>query len=316
MIQTVLCEIQQEQLSFCHSHEHLFIAEGHPAKVNPALKIDDYNLTIQELKMFADMGGSTIIDAQPGGAGRMEKYLVNASKDTEVQIIASTGFHKLIYYPEEHWIKYYTKNKLIDVFVHELKKGMFVGTDNNEPKESIPYLAGLIKVAIDEERMQDPEKKLYYAAAEASKITGTPIMCHTENCEQGLFLAEFFLNLGVKPDNIIICHLDKKKEEINKQKEIGKLGVFLEYDTIGRFKYHTNEDEVKMITQLLEWGLEDQILLGLDTTRTRLKSYGGEIGLDYIKKTFIPIMKQYGIERSIIDKFLIHNPTQAFSKTL
>src|SRR5699024_2731199 len=185
-------------LKFCHSHEHLFIAEGQPAKVNPVLRIDNYDLTIQELEMFKNIGGSAIIDAQPGGAGRMERNLVNASRDTGVHILASTGFHKLIYYPEEHWIKSYPKNKLKDIFVHELEKGMFIDTDNNEPKKSIPYLAGLIKVAIDDDRLQDTDKNLYYAAAEASKVTGAPIMCHTESCEQGLFLAKYFLNLGVK----------------------------------------------------------------------------------------------------------------------
>jgi|GEM_PF-5119930 len=49
-IQTVLGPVSH--LGFCHSHEHLFIARGTPALVNPVLVIDDYELTKQEALMF------------------------------------------------------------------------------------------------------------------------------------------------------------------------------------------------------------------------------------------------------------------------
>jgi len=314
MIQTVLGSVPVDQIKFCHSHEHLFLAEGQPAKINPALRIDNYQLTIEELKSFKKVGGTTVVDCQPIGSGRMEQHLVDASKDTGVQIIASTGFHKLSFYPGSHWIHTYSQSQLEDIFTHELTRGMFVKTDNKKPSKFIPHLAGTIKTAIDEEREKDSEKKWFYAAAKASKKTGTPIICHTESSKQGEILSEFYIDCGVNPEQIIICHLDRHLGNLEAHKKIADKGVFIEYDTIGRFKYHSDSEEASIIIQMLEWGLEDSILLGLDTTRQRLKSYGGSIGLDYIKKNFIPTLKKYGVSDRVIEKMMVHNPRKALSK--
>lgn len=314
MIQTVQGLIPPAQLGFCHSHEHLFLAHGHPAKLNPALRIDDYKATLSELKMFQSLGGQAVIDAQPLGCGRMEEELAKVSLRTKIHIVASTGFHKLAFYPDHHWIRTFSTQELREIFIHELTTGMYVGTDSNTPKEYINYKAGLIKTAIDGERLADPEKKWFVAAAQASIETGVPIMCHTETAEQGIYLADLYIELGVYPKNIIICHLDRKLDNIEAHKKIAEKGCFVEYDTIGRFKYHDDESEIKMLKQMMEWGFTDAVLLGLDTTRRRLKSYGGETGLDYIIESFIPLMQKSGILQETIDKFMIKNPAIAFSK--
>ncbi|WP_152658402.1 phosphotriesterase [Oceanobacillus sp. CFH 90083] len=314
MIQTVQGLIPPAQLGFCHSHEHLFLANGHPATLNPALRIDDYTATLSELEMFQSLGGQAIVDAQPLGCGRMEEELAKVSLQTKIHIVASTGFHKLAFYPANHWIRTFSTEELREVFIHELTKGMYVGTDSHLPKEYINHKAGLIKTAIDEERLNDPEKKWFAAAAQASIETGVPMMCHTETVEQGMYLADLYIALGVSPKNIIICHLDRKLDNIEAHKKIAEKGCFVEYDTIGRFKYHDDESEVEMLKQMLEWGFADAILLGLDTTRQRLKSYGGEIGLDYMIESFIPLMHRRGIPQETIDKFMIRNPAIAFSK--
>ncbi|MFD1414368.1 phosphotriesterase family protein [Oceanobacillus jeddahense] len=314
MIQTVQDHIYPEQLGFCHSHEHLFLAEGQPAKLNPALRIDDYEATIAELEMFRSIGGQAIVDAQPLGSGRMEAELAEASLQTGTHIIASTGFHKLAFYPDNHWIRTFSMEELKAVFIHELTAGMYVGTDSRPPKEYTNHKAGQIKTAIDAERLADPDKKWFIAAAQASIETGIPIMCHTETVEQGIYLTDFYLNEGVSPENIIVCHLDRKLDNIEAHKEIADKGCFVEYDTIGRFKYHDDASEIEMLKQMLEWGFEDSILLGLDTTRQRLKSYGGEIGLDYIIENFIPHMQKCGISNNHIEKFMVQNPSIAFSK--
>ncbi|WP_368901196.1 phosphotriesterase [Oceanobacillus oncorhynchi] len=314
MIQTVQGLIPPEQLGFCHSHEHLFLAEGQPEKLNPALRIDDYTATLSELEMFQSLGGKAIVDAQPLGCGRMEKELVKVSSQTKTHIVASTGFHKLAFYPHNHWIRTFSMEELKEVFIHELTVGMYIGTDSHLPKEYINHKAGQIKTAIDEKRMKDSEKKWFIAAAQASIETSIPIMCHTETVEQGDYLTDLYIKLGVPPRNIIVCHLDRKLDNIGAHKKIAEKGCFVEYDTIGRFKYHDDELEVEMLKQMLEWGFADAILLGLDTTRQRLKSYGGEIGLNYIIENFIPLMHRRGISQKNIEKFMIKNPAIAFSK--
>ncbi|MCR8633050.1 phosphotriesterase family protein [Paenibacillus radicis (ex Xue et al. 2023)] len=315
-IQTVLGSIDKKMLGFCHSHEHLFVANGKPAQINAALRIDDLDKTMEELLLFRQIGGNSIVDAQPLGCGRMEMNLIEASLRCHIHIIAATGFHKLAFYAEDHWIYRYDEAALADVFIHELTHGMFVHSDRQDPRDSVRSKAGIIKTAIDEERMADPEKKWFRATARAALETGTPLLCHTESGEQAVALVDFYREQGIPARQIIICHLDRTLDQMETHKQLAKQGVYLEYDTIGRYKYHSDEQEAELIKDMVDSGFEDLLLLGLDTTRARLKSYGGDIGLDHISRRFLPLLKQYGVAESAVAKMMINNPAVAFENKL
>lgn len=312
-IETVLGTIHNNELGFCQCHEHLFIADGWSGKINPVLRIDNMDNTVKELITFKSYGGKSLVDAQPLGCGRMAAELVKASRLSGVNIIASTGFHKLIFYPEDHWIYRMNESQLALLFIEELQNGMFVNSDIEYPSITISSKAGIIKTALDEEGLTDRYKKLFYAAAVASKRTGVSILCHTEMGRHALELVKFLTEQGVSENSIILCHLDRIADNFSYHKEVAETGVYLEYDTIGRYKYHNDEQEVKLIAKMIEWGYGDRILLGLDTTRERLKSYGGQIGLQYLFETFIPLLNDYGVTKDYVDKIMITNPARALS---
>jgi 5-phospho-D-xylono-1,4-lactonase len=312
-IQTVRGLVAKQDFGFCHSHEHLFLAPGQPSSLNPALCLDDYQRSVAELLLFHSCGGRAVVDAQPLGSGRIESWLVEASLAADIHIVASTGFHKLSFYRDDHWIRKYERDRLTDIFVHELTEGMFLRTDLAEPNSCMTAKAGVIKTAMDEDRMNDPDKRWFHAAAYAAIRTGAPILCHIESYAQAETLVHMYLGLGVPAGQIIICHLDRKLDRLASHRKLGELGVYLEYDTIARYKYHSDEEEALLIRQMMEWGLEKRVLLGLDTTRERMKSYGGKIGLDFISRQFIPLLKQTGIRDEHIRKMMIDNPADAYS---
>lgn len=313
LISTVKGKIHSEALGFCHSHEHLFIADGQSARVVPSLRLDDFDSTVSELRIYKKSGGMSIVDAQPVGCGRMADCLLQASVVTGINIIASTGFHKLIFYPHDHWINEINEDALFQLFKTEIEAGMYINCDGKPPLDRIPARAGVIKTASDLQGVSDNYKKLFKAAAEASRTTGAPILSHTEMGKGALDQIQLFVDNGVPADSIIICHLDRTTEDMAYKLEVAKTGVYLEFDTIGRFKYHSDEAEAELILKMIEQGYEDRILLGLDSTRERMKSYGGSIGLDYIKSDFIPLLKSYGIPDLTVEKFTIRNPAKAFS---
>lgn len=313
-IVTVQGTIQRTDMGYCHSHEHLFLADGQSAKVHATLRLDDFDKTVEELMLYKEVGGVSIVDAQPVGCGRMADLQLEASRKTGINVIASTGFHKLIFYPEGHWVQTSSEDRLTDIFISELTLGMFINSDNEFPSQRVPALAGVIKTASDVNGVNDEYKKLFTAAAKASIATGTPIMSHTEMGKGALGQIKIFTDHGVPADSIIICHLDRTVEDVSYHLEVAKTGVYLEFDTIGRFKYHSDEDEAEFIVKMVSAGYEDRILIGLDTTRERMKSYGGSLGLDYIKTSFIPLLKSYGLTDGIINKFVVDNPAKAFSK--
>ncbi|MHB8064719.1 MAG: phosphotriesterase family protein [Ruminiclostridium sp.] len=313
-ITTVQGIIQSSSLGFCHSHEHLFLSDGQSAKVHPALRLDDFDKTVEELNLYKEIGGISVVDAQPVGCGRIAKYQLEASNKTGINIIASTGFHKLIFYPEGHWIHSINEDALADIFINELSSGMYTNADYELPSQRISALPGVIKTASDINGVDSHYKRLFSATAEASTHTGTPIMSHTEMGKGALEQIKLFDDYAVPIDSIIICHLDRTVKDISYHLEVAQTGVYMEFDTIGRFKYHSDEDEAEFISKMVDRGYEDKILIGLDTTRERMKSYGGDLGLDYIKTTFIPLLKSYGLTDEIIKKFVINNPAKAFSK--
>lgn len=312
-VRTVRGDVPPGALGFCHSHEHVFLADGHPATLNPALRIDDYGATVAELRDFRAAGGRSMVDCQPLGCGRMERELVAASRETDVHLVASTGFHKLAFYPEDHWIRRLSRWELRDVFVHELTVGMYEGTDAAAPSSFVEARAGIVKTAVDRQRMEDEDKRWFAAAADASVATGAPIVGHTETHEEAIWMTHYYLERGVAPSNVILCHLDRSTERPETHRELARLGVYLEYDTIGRFKYHSDEDEARLLLRMLDWGLADRVLLGLDSTRARLKRYGGDIGWTYLIDSFLPLLERHGVPGEAIRRWTVDNPAEAFA---
>ncbi len=321
MIRTVLGDIKPEELGYCQCHEHLFIAKGISGEKVPSLIMEDVDKTIQELSMYYSRGGRAVVDAQPVGCGRMAEELRIASEQSGVHIIASTGFHKLDFYNRNHFIYQMDVDQLTQLFRQELTLGMFVDHVNGDeiPSKRGTAKAGLIKTASDgrDIRLKEGDlpvyKKLFTAAGKAAFLTGAPVMTHLEMGRGADSQLEVLTSQGIQPSRIIMSHLDRvlTQEMMDSQLQVAKSGVFLQFDTIGRFKYHDDIAEAKFIAMLCEKGYADQILIGLDTTNERLKSYGGSIGLDYIIETFKKLLREYGIGDDLFRQFTVLNPMRA-----
>jgi len=312
-IQTVCGRIQPEKLGFCHSHDHIMIAKGKPFEIDSSICMDDYDKSFAELEMFKSAGGCAIVDCQPIAAGRMSVEQSKLSAHSGVHIVASTGFHKMSFYPDGHWIFSHSKKEMEEIFIHELTIGMYTNTESAQPSAFHDSKAGVIKVAYDIVGLTPQYEKLFKAAAAAQKKTNAPMIIHIDNGSDPIVLDDFLTEQGVVPEKRIYCHLDRAVANVKIHIEMCKRGAYLEYDTIHRLKYHNDMTEIAIIKQVVDAGFGDRLLLGMDSTNARLKSYGGEPGLDYIVKSFIPMMEKENIERNIADAFMIANPARAFA---
>ena len=111
---------------------------------------------------------------------------------------------------------------------------------------------------------------------------------------------------------MLFCHMDRSSPDLRQHHFLLKQGAYLEYDTIGRFKYHSDQDELQLIQQVLDWGFERQLLLSLDTTAQRLKHYTPDgIGLTYLLHSFLPMLKNSGVPEKTIDKICRENCASA-----
>jgi len=281
--------------------------------VQAAQCIDDKDKSTAELDLFRKAGGNAVVDAQPIGAGRDANFLAEVSKRSGVHLIASTGFHKMMFYPEHHWVYSYEEDTLAALYISELREGMFVGADTAAPQERTAHKAGQLKVAMDVCGLTPQYEKLFSAAAQAAAETGAPLMIHVDIGSDPIMMCDFLTKRGVNPTQMIFCHMDRATPDLAHHEELAKRGAYLEYDTIARPKYHDDEREIAILHHMLQADCGDQILMSLDVTRERLTSYGGAPGLDYILRTFIPNAEQSGIVQEQLHRIFHQNPANAFA---
>jgi len=310
MIRTVKGDICEVDLGNTQCHEHLFIAKGKPFDINKVLFMDDFDKSVSELWKYREAGGNSIVDAQPVHCGRMAGHLLAASVKTGVNIIASTGFHKTIYYYEGGFPFDQSADNITSLFIQELTEGML---DNDGTR--LNACAGIIKTAVDSKGIKADKtyEKLFESAAYASSKTGAPILVHMEKGADPFEIISFFESYGIKPHHIILCHMERTHYNAGLHREVLSAGVYLCYDSINRLKYLSSDEETKLIISMLEAGFGKQLLLSLDTTRARLSSYGSEMGLDYIHKVFIPELRRLGVTADDIKLMISDNAAKALA---
>lgn len=305
---SVLGKIEGRHLGICQCHEHLMLKKGMGCRMNPDLCMEDMEKSALEAELFGRAGGNSLIDAQPIGAGRMEKELCVIAQRTGLSIIASTGFHKRMFYPPGHWIFQKTQEELQAVFEAELSGGMYVECDNAFSGRQIPARAGIVKAALEGADEFREGKHRFRAAVGAAIRQGKSLLVHTETESPVLEFLDFAGELGLNPERIAFCHMDRTKGDFGLHLEVAKRGAFLEYDTIGRWKYHDDETEADLIQRVIEGGFGDRLLLSMDTTAARMKAYSPKgAGLDYILKIFLPLLEERQIDRSVVLGILTDN---------
>ena len=295
IIRTVAGDVCPDSFDFFHCHEHIWIDGNILGPDSPVRPIDDFQASLSELALLSK--GTAIVDCQPASAGGSTSTLKRLSAKSGIGIIASTGFHKLCFYRAESGIVNAKFRDIRRKFSYESRK------------------CGVIKTAVEENGIRGRYEILHAAAASVSRATGLKVIVHTDPGSDAAGILDFYRENGVDETGVILCHLDRTEPDVSVHIEAARRGAYLEYDTIARGKYHSDEEEIGIIRKICDSGLSDKILLGLDTTRERLKSYGGirAAGLDYLEKTFITKLKAHGFSDGIIDLFVRDNPRSALS---
>lgn len=304
MIRTVTGDIKPEQLGWCQCHEHVFIADGPSKRINDALCMDDYDKSLAEVLLYKNAGGSSFVDAQPYGCGRMEENLARVSRQTGIHIVACTGFHKTEFFEDADWLERQSEESLTQLYIREVEESMEGAVTGAK--------AGIIKLAAVKGtyKASAAYAKLYSAAANAAQETTVPVMVHFDPEADAIDLIGYLEKKKITPDRLIFCHLDRARYDMAYHKELAQAGVYLEYDTIHREKYHSDEDEVRLIEYMVNEGYISHLLLGLDTTNQRLKSYGAAFGLDDILTRFSKRLAER-IGKQGVNTIMVNNPACA-----
>ncbi|MDN4076014.1 phosphotriesterase family protein [Fictibacillus terranigra] len=313
IVRTVLGDIPSTELGIVYAHEHLIIQGGLGVMKKSDLRLDSIDKSIEEVEECKQAGAQTFVDFMPLDCGRNPLALVEIANRTKTHIIAATGFHKPMYYDDLHWIYHYSIDQITDLLIKECEEGMDRYSYNGPLIERIQAKAGVLKGASDYNVTTPVSKKLFEAVALAHLETGVPIATHTEHGTCGMEQVELLSGFGVKPENVIICHMDRNPD-LFVHKELARTGCYIEYDNATRIKYHSDSHTVQLIMKMIESGFGDKLLLGTDfALRSYWKAYGGGPGMAYLLKSFVPRLKEEGIPEDMLSRILRENPQKAYA---
>lgn len=312
MIRTVCQDILPEEAGHAQCHEHIWLNRGASYKVNSALCMDSYEKSLRELKDYYRAGGRLIVDAQPTGCGRNAQMLARLSRESGVRIVATAGFHKkeffdnllLFSWPEEDLAKLYTR---------EITTGIV-----DSGQDSSLCRAGILKAAADGDWQSDPiYRKFFEAVAQAAGRTSAPVMIHTEKGNDIPELIRWFGERGISPERLLICHLDRTHHDAGYHKAVLSAGCRLCYDSVHRLKYVSEAEELALLQAIKKAGFLGQIVLSLDTTAQRLRSYQAEdMGLDYLLDVWIPQLQKQGFTDGEIRQMCVTNAAELLDFTI
>lgn len=296
-IQTVLGEISHEDMGITDAHNHVWI-EKIPGADPTSPVLDQYDLICRELTAYKQAGGGSILDCQPGGCGRNTIRLAGLSKLSGVHILACTGFHRRKYYGLEKNPFSWTETEAAAHFTQELTRG--TSETLGQPQ---PIKAGFIKIAL-EASWSDCPSALLEGVAEAARQTGALIEIHTEKGSLAEKVVIFFEERGVKPDRLVICHIDKRPDpEIHQ--ELAKYGVLLEYDTFYRPKYSPEANVWPLAEKMIQAGLSNRICLATDMAEAEMyANIGGGPGLASLPGAIRDTLRSKGVSETDIRNVL------------
>ena len=308
---TVLGDKPVEDMGLCYAHEHIVIEDSYVTTSYPQFLLNDTTKIARELADFYLLGGRTVVDTMPADCGRNVKKLAQVSELSRVHIIAPNGIHLPKYYPPYHWQFSYSADRLTELFIADVNLGIDKYDYHGPHLERTTHRAGLIKLASGDGPLSPQEIKLFTAAVDAQRVTGVPILTHTNGGKLALAQVELLIKLGARLDHVIISHTDKNPD-LALHRALLSSGVYLEYDSAFRWKTPEPNHTFLILKHLLP-DYHQHIMLGMDLARhSYWKSYGGQPGLTWLIENIPMVLKQWGMEEFLQDMFY-RNPAAAFS---
>lgn len=313
-IRTVLGDIPPQQMGICYAHEHLIIDAGFTTHQTPDFLLDDAAKCAAELREAYATGVRTMVDSMPMACGRNVLKLAEVSRLSGVQILCPTGIHLAKYYPPGHWSMRMDAETLAKLFVREITEGIDANDASGPQWRATPHRAGLIKVAGGLNQLDAQQRKTFEAAAAAHRITGSPILTHTEQGTAAMEQIKLLGSLGADLRHVILSHLDREPDAAY-HRDVLQTGVRIEYDSTFRWKSPDDNPTLNLLIKLLPL-FPDQIALGMDAARRSYWThYGGTPGLTFLQTTWTARMKQAGIPEDLIHRVFVTTPADAYSFT-
>ena len=309
-VETALGPIEDGELGFTLSHEHVFTATSGDNHIYPWLYDFDASrrVILERLAAARAAGVQTLIDLTTPDLGRDVELVRELSQQSGMQVVCATGIWRSV--PLSFTRR--DPDEIAEIFVREIE----VGIGDSGIK------AGAIKVANDEEGVSEDYDSTIRGAARACKRTGTPISTHHwALTEVGRRQVEIFQEEDAPMDRIAIGH-SADTTDVAYLEDLLNAGVYLSMDRYpGRPGRASWEERNKSVETLIERGWAEKLMLGHDNAthllrvgETELPPYPtGPQGYTFLSESAIPAMLADGVPQETIDLMTVEVPRRFLS---
>jgi len=311
VVNTTFGELSIDQLGAVDVHDHVIIDGSSCAAIPEGFIHIDVETLAEELSSWKRAGGGVIIDCSPIGAGRNITLLEKTSRSADLPLIACSGFHKLSYYPDDHWLYEKSEEQITDILIGECEDGVLIDDLHPEISNRSCVKAGILKFGVDASGITPTLSKLICAVGNTMGNTGVNCMIHTE---PGVLFDDVVHEITknhVPRNRVIFCHMGKSFDP-QLHLRLADEGFFLEFDEMVR-PYPPLSELATGLLDLIDRGFGKSILFAGDLARRSYwKCYDGKPGLSYLLTGLRDEMTKLGFNEQLLDDIWINNPRAFF----
>ena len=299
---TTLGPLEADELEMILPHEHIFVGmetERPPTQTDPSDVVD---LMAPEVEKAKDVGVAALVVCTPVGVGRHIAAVKAVSEETDFPLVAPTGIYREPWIPD--WAHAAEEEALRDWMLEELQDEI----------EDSGVRAAWIKLSAGDEDMTETEAKILRAAGTAGRETNACIGSHTIKGRVVKDQLEVLEDVGYPLDRFIWIHA-QNEADFDVNVELARRGVWIEYDAIGSASFD-DDFFIDRIQRMLDAGLGDHLLLSHDRGWYDPAKPGGGTPrpFTYISETFLPKLRDAGIDEGTVRKMTVENPFRAFAR--
>lgn len=335
-VQTVTGPIDPERLGVTLTHEHLLIdisvvrrlpesatakdffcqpvtqenvgrIRHYAASNQDNARLFDVAAAIDEVMLYKQHGGVSLVDATSIGLARDPVGLFRISNATGVNVVMGASYYVGASHPPE--VDQLTEDDIAQQIVRDVTEGA----------DGTAIKAGVIGEVGCSWPLEDNERKVLRASARAQRITGAPLLIHPGRDEAApMEIIGVLEEAGADLGRTIMSHLDRTvflKETLS---ELAETGCYLEWDLFGNeSSYYPPNPNIDMpsdakriddIAWISSQGYGDKVVVAQDIcAKHRLVKYGGH-GYHYILGHVVHRMRARGLSGEAINRILVDNP--------
>ena len=295
--------------------ENLWWVRNNPVKNLDNLRPPTVEVAAQELRLYQDAGGRTVVDPTPQGKNPNPLGVRSVAEKTGLNIILGCGWYRAPTHPKD--VAAMTDDQIFD----RLLEDVTVGVGDSDVRAGI---IGEIGCSVPLHR---DEERILRAAAAVQRQTGVALSIHPPFSSREMLdrVTAFITAEGCDLTRVIFCHICWAGYDLDTKKNLAEQGSYLAFDTFGHIDIVNipndggfinppgDLERVLAFVELVRLGYANRLLLGQDIAWKTQMTVAGGAGYGHVLRNVVPLLRASGVSDEDVDEILVQNPKRVLT---